>query len=327
MLAEWRTSEAKAKKASHAAARENEKLQDAMLDVRIQRSPSIAHHNNSTAVSIINNNTNSLGSNKDGNNGTTNLLGLHKMASVDKEIKNAEKDCAKLDNKRRKAEESVKRADVEYYTLCIRAERARIDWEISVLRGSSVFQSQEHQRLQSLHSYLTTYLKLSSDMNPNLTAIVDTLAPHINACNAQKDLAVIKNIRRVSEGPSEQLLPDFYCEHTTLAMNRDRRKHVSGWKTLTRFIRSAKLICILFNYQQALVKLLQLVRTDLDRERKSRSGLRGLTQTLNTQENQNVTDKLYHVRNYLEFYFTSFGYQMEFIEYFHFFYPKRFDRC
>lgn len=226
ILSEWRTSEAKAKKASHSAARENEKLQDAMLDVRIQRSPSIAHHNNnSTAVSIINNNTNSLGSNKDGNNGT-NLLGLHKMASVDKEIKNAEKDCAKLDNKRRKAEESVKRADVEYYTLCIRAERARIDWEISVLRGSTVFQSQEHQRLQSLHNYLTTYLKLSSDMNPNVTAIVDQLTPHINACNAQKDLAVIKNIRRVSEGPSEQLLPDFYCEHTTLAMNRDRRKHV-----------------------------------------------------------------------------------------------------
>lgn len=41
------------------------------------------------------------------------------------------------------------------------------------------------------------------------------------------------------------------------------------------------------------------MRTDLDRERKSRIGLRGLTQTLNTQENQNVTDKLYHVRNFL----------------------------
>lgn len=195
-----------------------------MLDVRIQRSPSIAHHN-STAVSIINNNTNSLNSNKDGTNGT-HLLSLHKTATVDKEIKNAEKDCAKLDNKRRKAEESVKRADVEYYTLCVRAERARIDWEISVLRGSTVFQSQEHQRLQSLKNYLTTYLKISNDMNPNLSTIVERLTPHVNACNVQKDLAVIKNIRRVSEGPSEQLLPDFYCEHTTLAMNRDRRKHV-----------------------------------------------------------------------------------------------------
>lgn len=38
--------------------------------------------------------------------------------------KNGEKD-SKLDVKRRKAEESVKRADVEYYQLCVRAERAR----------------------------------------------------------------------------------------------------------------------------------------------------------------------------------------------------------
>lgn len=224
ILSEWRTSEAKAKKSSHTAARENEKLQDAMLDVRIQRSPSIAH---STTASIINNNSNSLNS-KDATT-ATNALSLHKaLAVADKEIKNAEKDCAKLDNKRRKAEESVKRADVEYYTLCIRAERARIDWEISVLRGSSILQSHEQQRLQNLKTYLTNYLKLSSDMNPSFGTIVERLAPHINACNAQKDLAVVKNIRRISEGPSEQLLPDFYCEHTTLAMNRDRRKHVSG---------------------------------------------------------------------------------------------------
>lgn len=52
---------------------------------------------------------------------------------------------------------------------------------------------------------------------------------------------------------------------------------------------------------KALVKLLQLVRTDLDRERKSRIGLKGLTQTLNSQENQNVTDKLYHVSSHDRF--------------------------
>lgn len=74
------------------------------------------------------------------------------------------------------------------------------------------------------------------------------------------------------------------------------------------------MIHILFDSQQALVKLLQLVRTDLDRERKSRIGLRGLTQTLNTQENQNVTDKLYHVRNRLEFSIHLKCY-LEFIKY------------
>jgi len=241
LLGEWRASEAKAKKASHTAARENEKLQDAMLDVRIQKSPSIA------------------------------LLhqGPNKQAA-EKELKSAEKDCVKLDNKRKKAEEAVKRADVEYYTLCVRAERARVDWEMAVLRGSAQLQSSEQQRLGNMHNFAQQYARLISDMNPILGGLNNRLQPQLEACNVAKDMQVVRHIRRNSEGPSEQLLPDFYCEHTTLAMNRERRKH-------------------------ALIKLLQLVKTDLERERRSRDGLRGLSQSLNHQEHQNITDKLYHV--------------------------------
>lgn len=194
---------------------------------RIQRAPSATLTHHSPNISINNNNI--ISSNNNNNNNTNNnnsILHMHKQ-SIEKEIKNAEKDCAKLDNKRRKAEETVKRADVEYYTLCIRAERARVEWEMSVLRGSSLLQGQENQRLDCLKQSLTTYLKIATDMNPNLNVIIERLTPCITACNVQKDLAVVSNIRRVSEGPSEQLLPDFYCEHTTLAMNRDRRKQVS----------------------------------------------------------------------------------------------------
>ncbi|KAM8719420.1 hypothetical protein ACLKA7_012042 [Drosophila subpalustris] len=247
VLSEWRVSEAKAKKASHTAARENEKLQDAMLDVRIQKSPSIA------------------------------LLhqGPNKLAA-EKELKSAEKDCVKLDNKRKKAEEAVKRADVEYYTLCVRAERARVDWEMAVLRGSSQLQSSEQQRLGNMHNFVQQYARLISDMNPILGSLTSCLQPQLDACNVAKDLQVVRNIRRNSEGPSEQLLPDFYCEHTTLAMNRERRKH-------------------------SLIKLLQLVKTDLERERRSRDGLRGLSQSLNNQEHQNITDKLYHIRSMLTY--------------------------
>ncbi|EDW86200.2 uncharacterized protein Dwil_GK16231 [Drosophila willistoni] len=247
VLSEWRVSEAKAKKASHTAARENEKLQDAMLDVRIQKSPSIA------------------------------LLhqGPNKQAA-EKELKSAEKDCVKLDNKRKKAEEAVKRADVEYYTLCVRAERARVDWEMAVLRGSSQLQTNEQQRLGNMHNFAQQYARLISDMNPILGTLSSRLQPQLDACNVTKDMQVVRNIRRNSEGPSEQLLPDFYCEHTTLAMNRERRKH-------------------------ALIKLLQLVKTDLERERRSRDGLRGLSQSLNNQEHQNITDKLYHIRSMLTY--------------------------
>lgn len=244
ILAEWRAAELKAKKASHAAARENEKLQDAMLDVKLQRSPSLGL--------------------------------LHK--AIDKESKSSEKDSSKLETKRKKAEDAVKKADVEYYTLCIRAERARVDWEMSVLRGSSMLQSLENQRLSHFKNYVSNYFRLSSDMNPLLTKIVDRLGPQVQMCNVQKDLEVLKNIRRAAEGPSEQLLPDFYCEHTTLAMNRERRK-------------------------QSLVKLLQLIRQDLERERRSRNSLKGFSQSFepNVEGNQNIADKLYHIRSMLTY--------------------------
>lgn len=242
VLLEWRISEAKAKKASHTAARENEKLQDAMLDVRIQKSPSIALLHQ--------------GSNK---------------VAAEKEIKSAEKDCAKLDNKRKKAEEAVKRADVEYYTLCVRAERARVDWEMAVLRGSTLLQTIENQRLINIKNFVTNYHRLTASINPILEGVVQRLQPQVEACNVIKDMQIIKNIRRNAEGPSEQLLPDFYCEHTTLAMNRERRKH-------------------------ALIKLLQLVKTDLERERRSRNGIKNLSQSLSNQQNCNIADKLYHVR-------------------------------
>uniref|UniRef100_A0A1Q3G0L6 Nostrin n=1 Tax=Culex tarsalis TaxID=7177 RepID=A0A1Q3G0L6_CULTA len=244
ILAEWRAAELKAKKGSHQAARENEKLQDAMLDVKLQRSPSLGL--------------------------------LHK--TIDKESKSSEKDSSKLDTKRKKAEESVKKADVEYYTLCIRAERARVDWEMSVLRGSSMLQSLENQRLSHFKNYVSSYFRLASEMNPVLAKIADRLGPQVQMCNVQKDLEVLKNIRRATEGPSEQLLPDFYCEHTTLAMNRERRK-------------------------QSLVKLLQLIRQDLDRERRSRNGLKGFTQNFesNVEGNQNIADKLYHIRSMLTY--------------------------
>lgn len=41
-----------------------------------------------------------------------------------------------------------------------------------------------------------------------------------------KDITVFISLRQSSQQISEQLLPDFYCEHITLAMNRERRKQV-----------------------------------------------------------------------------------------------------
>lgn len=84
----------------------------------------------------------------------------------------------------------------------------------------------------------------------------------------------------------EQLLPDFYAEHVTLAMNRERRK-------------------------QALSKLLQLIKQDLERERRGKEGVENLQRALQQTPNfgaeesqQNVDEKLHHVSDNLECEFT-----------------------
>lgn len=226
ILSEWRNSETKAKKTSHTAARENEKLQDAMLDVRLQqRASSIVAHTATLTTANGKDTISSVGSKKESNTAPA-PMSLQKIASADKETKNVEKDAVKLDGKRRKAEESMNRADNEYYTFCTRAERSRINWEIAVIRGAAILKSHEHQRLQHLKQCLSVYMELTTDVNPNLATIIDRLQPHITACDVQKDLSVFANIHRCAECPSEQLLPDFYCEHTTLAMNRERRIQV-----------------------------------------------------------------------------------------------------
>lgn len=40
-------------------------------------------------------------------------------------------------------------------------------------------------------------------------------------------MRAVRGVRSAPAAASDQLLPDFYCEHTTLAMNRERRKQVT----------------------------------------------------------------------------------------------------
>ncbi|CAH1395573.1 unnamed protein product [Nezara viridula] len=205
-LAEWRAAETKAKKSSFTCARENEKLRDSVSEQRTRLSSS----------------------------------SLHIPTKV-----TPEKETAKMETKRKKAEECVKKADIEYYSVCLRAERSRLEWESAVLRGS--------------HS------------------------EPINGCDLTRDLETVISLKSATEPSQEQILPDFYPEHTTLAMNRERRK-------------------------QALIKLLDLIRSDLERERRGKAGVENLavalkrTPTFASEDSQqNVQDKLHHMRSMLTY--------------------------
>ncbi|XP_013184945.1 nostrin isoform X1 [Amyelois transitella] len=257
VLTEWRATEAKSKKQSHAAARENEKLQDATLDMsRISRSSSVGHIPHSILSTAR----------------------AERLANA-----TSEKDAAKLQVKKRKTEDAVKKTEVEYYNVCVQSERARLEWETSVVKGAGMLESVEEERLAQLKTAADCYLRLTAAVPPQLADTTNTLVGPINNANANVDMRVVRGVRSVPAGASEQLLPDFYCEHTTLAMNRERRK-------------------------QALMKILQLVKQDIERERKSKQGLEKLSMAIkqtptfgNDDSQQNVADKLYHVRSMLTY--------------------------
>ncbi|CAK1588321.1 unnamed protein product [Parnassius mnemosyne] len=256
-LTDWRTAEAKSKRQSHAAARENEKLQDAVLDIsRMSRSSSVGHIPHSILSTAR----------------------AERLANS-----TSERDAAKLQVKKRKTEDAVKKTEVEYYNVCVQAERARLEWETSVVKGAGMLESLEEERLAQLKSSADCYLRLTAAVPPQLAEVTNALVSPIKNANANVDMRVVRGVRSSPTGASEQLLPDFYCEHTTLAMNRERRK-------------------------QALLKILQLVKQDIDRERKSKQGLEKLSMAMkqtptfgNDDSQQNVADKLYHMRSMLTY--------------------------
>ncbi|KZC08699.1 PREDICTED: uncharacterized protein LOC107186932 [Dufourea novaeangliae] len=246
-LHEWRNIAAKTKKQSFACARENERLQDL---ARLQ----------------------SISQSQQSNNKSSN----HHMT---------EKEASKLEARRRKAEDSSRRADTEFYTVSVRAERARLEYESTVRKGAKQMELLEEERLSALKDLANVYLAHLQALAPRLQQSADRLVGPARNCNVPQDIEILKNLtRRVesNEGcSSEQLLPDFYAEHVTLAMNRERRK-------------------------QALVRVLHLIRQDLERERRGREGLETLHRAFVAtpafaadESTQNVTDKLHHMRSML----------------------------
>ncbi|XP_066596133.1 uncharacterized protein Nost [Prorops nasuta] len=261
-LQEWRGAAAKTKKQSFACARENERLQD------LARLQSISQNQQ--------NNNNSGGRSHQ----------QHHMT---------EKEATKLESRRRKAEDSSRRADTEFYTVSVRAERARLEYESTVWRGAKQMELLEEERLSALKDLANVYLSHLQALAPKLQQSADRLSPPVRNCNVSQDVESLKNlIRRIENNEScntEQLLPDFYAEHMTLAMNRERRK-------------------------QALVRVLHLIRQDLDRERRGREGLETLHRAFiktpafaADESTQNVTDKLHHMRSML-MYFEAARYKV-----------------
>ncbi|CAG2053438.1 unnamed protein product [Timema podura] len=272
-LAEWRSAESKSKKQSFMCARENEKLQDAMLDVRLGRSGS-THH----------------------------LHHIQNQKTV------SEKESVKLESKRRKAEEAVKKADVEYYTFCIRAERARLEWETAVIRGSHCFQALEEERLQHLKDLASCYLQHLTEMGPKLVQSVERLSEPVQICDVARDIQTVVSIKGTGQPIPEQLLPDFYAEHITLAMNRDRRRQTKTWIGRgggSKVWRTSPELCNRHPHSELRIRSRMSLRSCTMRGKQGVENLaRALQQTPTfgaEDSQQNVTEKLHHMRSMLTY--------------------------
>ncbi|XP_045110666.1 uncharacterized protein LOC123504311 isoform X3 [Portunus trituberculatus] len=225
-LHEWRAAESKSKKQSYNNCRENEKIQDMMLEARLGRGKTLT-----------------------------------------------DKETIKMEKQRRKAEEAVQKSDLEYYTCCIRAERARLEWESAVYKGSSCFQTLEEERLQALRDLVVKYHKNALESSPKTA---DRLEEPVKACDVEKDIQAVIAAKGTGENIPEQMLPDFYGEDMNNIMNRERRR-------------------------EALEKFIKMVRTDLERERRGKQGVENLAKALQEtptfggeESQQDVNDKLQH---------------------------------
>ncbi|XP_050531762.1 nostrin [Daktulosphaira vitifoliae] len=191
---------------------------------------------------------------------------------------NINKDATKLESKKRKLEESVKKSYTEYYTYCVRTARAKLDWEMSVSNGENSFMTMEEERLLRLKEYAHHMLQSYQKIGPKISQISMRLSEPVTECDVPKDFSIIADSvnKYEDEDLSVQVLPDFYPEHTHLAMNKRRRI-------------------------SALTKILQLINQDLERERRSKQGLDTLSNAMHNSTSfkqddsyKNVNEKLHH---------------------------------
>lgn len=125
--------------------------------------------------------------------------------------------------------------------------KIRVEWETMVVKGSDILIELEEERWTNLKRALKKYVTLASTLGPvrifnrplKYFWIIDERvrlkfqgSPSEEATSIEEHFeAVLTSEKQTALGflvqsPSAMHLPDFYCQHTTLAMNKERRKQV-----------------------------------------------------------------------------------------------------
>ncbi|GAB6030560.1 hypothetical protein CHUAL_007426 [Chamberlinius hualienensis] len=196
----------------------------------------------------------------------------------------SEKDTAKLEGKKRKTEEVVRKADYDYYSTCVSAERSRLEWESTVIKGCSKFQTLEEERLTHMHEVLKKYNTNWSAVAPHMMQSTHRFTEAVNCIDVTLDIQTAISHKGINKCTSEQILPNFYAEDLSNVINKERRK-------------------------EGLEKLLLLIKHDIEKERRGKQGVENLakvfqeTPTFGDQDAQNdVQEKLQHMRSMLAYF-------------------------
>lgn len=71
--------------------------------------------------------------------------------------------------------------------------------------------------------------------------------------NVVGDLETVVSLREAGQPLPEQLLPDFYAEHITLAMNKERRRQVGYTYNNRNMIKSGFCVVCRITYSQCTI--------------------------------------------------------------------------
>ncbi|KAF0302324.1 Nostrin [Amphibalanus amphitrite] len=195
----------------------------------------------------------------------------------------SDKEINKVENRRQKTGNAMTKADTDYYTFCLRGERARLEWETAVNKGSQCFQALEEERLVRLRSAVQAYHQNMRSLGPKMMQSADRLSEPIQCADVNRDVQTVINVKGSGHNIPEQLLPDFYAEDMTNVMNRERRK-------------------------KALEQFLHLIRSGVERERRGKHGVENLAKAIQETPHfgsegskKDVHEKLQHTRALLAY--------------------------
>ncbi|XP_036362386.1 nostrin isoform X4 [Octopus sinensis] len=174
--------------------------------------------------------------------------------------KYTDRDITKLEKKCRQQYDVVQKCDKEYSEACQKAEAARQEWDLSILKGAAQMQVIEEDRINKMQELLKVFNSNISQQGPQLSQAYANLDKVVSQIDLKEDLKNVMKERGTGPPQPHQILFDCYAEDMNLAMNVNRRK-------------------------QALKSYLFYIESAVEREKKGKEGVEKLLQVYKDRPN------------------------------------------